>query len=510
VALVQARVATQQAVRATAVRDFLVAMFNETDRNVAGAQELTAKTLLANGEKRALSSLAQTPDLMAELLQSIGQAQAGIADRTSADRTLSQAVDTYRLIRDRRSQLLALLAQADNALALGSVAHAQNLLSQAESLYEPYENDVFVTGKLLAMRGYVAGFKGDWALAKVSFERYLTLSNTGLDKTPLTRVEVLQFLATATFALSDDAAGAMALFERAFQILRAHPEISVTARMNVVQYRQDVEFKSGRYGHIQRTSPQEIRDCHRALSPSSPICLKLKSRLQAAQLRLGLFDQAMSFNAELASTLDPASPRDQANAVMALARTLAFNRRLGERPDLVEQLERIALPAQNNPLDPLYRLRALNTLAEVHLLTNRPAEALVWAAQAAELAADNTLEQSAHGWKTRLLEGVALHRQGQHARALAAMAHFCSASDRAAGQARVEDHFLSLNCVPPLVESGQRQAALALLEKALPVLRDNFGHEAPTVQHAQHWLDSLRSGRVLPSPVKAHEEPLFS
>ncbi len=509
VALLQARVATQQAGRAAAVRDFLVAMFNDTDPDVPGKNELTAKTLLANGQKRALSSLTQTPDLMAELLQDIGQAQAGIADRISADRSFSEAVDTYRHIRDRRSELLALLAQADNALGLGSHERAKTLLSQAETLYGPYQNDVLVTSKLLPMRGYVAGFKDDWALAKASFERYLALSHTGFDQSPLTRVDVLQSLATAVFALSDDLPRAMALFDQALQILNEHPEIPVTARINVVQFRQDVQFRSGQYGQIQRTSPQEIRDCDRTLRPNSSMCLKLKSRLQAAQLRLGLYDQAMSLNAELAPMLNPASPRDQANATMALTRTLAFNRRLGERPDLVEQLKQIALPGPNNPLDSSYRLKALNALAEVHLLGSRPDEALVWVAQAAKLAADNKLDRSAPGWKTRLLEGVALHRQGLHTRALAVMAHFCSAPDRAAGKARVEDHFLRLNCVPPLVESGQLQAALSLLENTLPVLRDNLGRGAPTVQQAQRWLDSLRSGHGLPS-LTTNEEALFS
>jgi eukaryotic-like serine/threonine-protein kinase len=509
VALMQARAATQQAGRATAVRDFLVALFNETDRNLAGAKELTAKTMLANGQKRALSSLTQTPDLMAELLQEIGRAQAGIADLTSADRSFSQAVDTYRRIQDRRSELLALLAQADNALAMGRNEHAQTLLSQAEILYGPYQNDMVVTSKLLPMRGYVAGFKDNWALAKASFEGYLALSDTGLDKPPLTRVEVLQSLATAVSTLSNDLPRAMSLFEQALQILHEHPEIPITARIDVVQYRQDLEFKWGQYGHIQHTSPEEIRDCHRTLSANSLICLKLTGRLQAAQLRLGLYDQAMSLNTELAPMLDPASPRDQANAAIALTRTLAFNRRLGERPDLVERLKQIALPGPNNPLDPSYRLKALNTLAEVHLLTGPPAEALVWVAQAAKLAAEHQLDQSAHGRKTRLLEGVALHRQGQPARALTVMAHFCSAPERAAGQTRVEDHFLSLNCVPPLVASGQLQPALSLLEKALPVLRDNLGPEAPTVQQAQRWLDGLRSGRGLPS-FKADEEALFS
>ena len=59
---------------------------------------------------------------------------------------------------------------------------------------------------------------------------------------------------------------------------------------------------------------------------------------------------------------------------------------------------------------------------------------------------------------------------------------------------------VGLNCVPPLVASGRREAATALLARTLPVLQDNLGPQAPTVQRAQGWLESLRGGRDLPAP----------
>jgi hypothetical protein len=79
---------------------------------------------------------------------------------------------------------------------------------------------------------------------------------------------------------------------------------------------------------------------------------------------------------------------------------------------------------------------ALNALAEVELLAGQPAEALAWVAQADELAAGDaqTQAQPPAARRTRLFEGVALHLQGQHARASATMAHFCSAADRAAAK----------------------------------------------------------------------------
>jgi tetratricopeptide (TPR) repeat protein len=505
VALMQARAATQQAVRATAVRDFLVAMFNETDPDVSGKNELTAKTLLDNGRQRAIGTLKQTPDLMAELLQTVGKAQAQVSERTAADETLSQAVDIYSRIGNRRGELLALLEQADNALALGRHQQAQALLARAAARCASCTDDTFVKSALLRTQGYVALFARDWMRAKASLEQYLTWAET-VDEPALEKVRALQNLAVVVSAVSDDPNSAMVLIQQALQTLREHPDIAVTAKMDVLQYGQEIELRWGRYGHLQRSSPDDIRDCERNLSPNSATCLKLKGRLQAAQLRLGLFAQALQLDAELRSMLNPASPRDQVVAAAASARALAYSGRLAERPELVALLEQVAT---SEPLDNTYRLKALNTLAEVHLLTERPNEALAWAAKAMKLAADKELSQTADGRKAQLLEGVALHKQGQHTRALAAMAYFCSAADRSAGITRVEDHFLSLNCVAPLVASGQSQSALSLLERTLPVLRENFGLQAPTLQRVQLWLDNLRSGRGLPPPGTT-AEVLFS
>src|SRR5205085_662523 len=116
---------------------------------------------------------------------------------------------------------------------------------------------------------------------------------------------------------------------------------------------------------------------------------------------------------------------------------------------------------------------------------------------------------SAEAPRTRLLKGVALGLQGQAAASLAQMAPFCSRAGPAAGPSQVQEDFFSLNCVGPLLAMGRVSAAIDLLSRALPVLRENLGGEAPTVGRAQQWLDSLRSTGALP-PAATGPRVFFS
>jgi tetratricopeptide (TPR) repeat protein len=482
-------------------------MFRETSPDLSASQELTAKTLLQNGRQRATDRLSQTPDLMAELLQYIGNAQANISDRTAADQTFSVAVNTYQQINNRRGEMLVLLDQIDNLLALGRREDARTFLSRAAALHAPFRNDAIVTGALLRRQAYVAEYWRDWPLARSYLERYLTLADSQSGMPPMDRVEVLENLATV-LAESNDLPAAMALIERALQTLREHPDLPVAAKMDVLNYRQDIEYKWGRYADIHRLSPNNIQECDRNLNRSSSICLQMKIRLQDARLKLGLFDEARALNAELAPMLNPASPRDQLEATAAIARTLALSQRIGEHPELVDQLKQLVVQASSKSLEATYQLIGLNALAEVHVLTNQPAEALRWVARAEPLASAEQAVPSGQIKRTQLLKGTALHMQGQHALALAAMAPFCSSTDHAVGMQRVQDHFFSLNCVAPLVANGQTDAAISLLQEALPVLRENLASDAPSVQRAQQWLGNLRSGTAMP-PLKTDTVALF-
>jgi serine/threonine protein kinase len=496
-ALFQARVAGQQAARAAAVRDLLGFMFDETHASRTGGQTPTAKDLLEKGRQRALQGLAATPDVRAELLQNIGDAQANIADRTGADRTYADAIDTYARAGDERARVLALMERVDNALALGHVDDADALLKSAVAASARIANDFPVTGTLLREQAYVAAFRRDWVAARDLLQRYLALARRHPETSPVDRVQALQNLATA-LARSDDLPGAMARIAEAFETLRQHPEIPIEARMDVVNYRQDIDFSWGRYAAVERTSPADIRECDLRLTPHGAICLKLKLRLQLTRLRLGLTDQAEALDPELAPLLDPSSPRDQLAATSAIARTLARAGRLDSRPDILRQLQQIEGSVATSGLDANFHVVALNALAEVELLARRPERALAWIADAERLLTTGRPVVRGEIHRMQALKGLAMAQQGQHGPALQAMVSLC-AEDVPNGMARVQDHLLRLNCVPSLLAGGHSDRAMLLLEQSLPVVRDGLGAESPVLRRAQAWLDAVRSSRPLPS-----------
>jgi serine/threonine-protein kinase len=496
VALHQARLASQLAERAGAVRDFLVAMFDATDPNHAEGQPLSAKTLLESGRRRALDKLDATPDLKAQLLQAVANAQANLGDRTGADRTYADVIDAWLRSGDERDRVLSLLARVDNLLALGRVADADTLLKEAITASARFGEDAAVTGTLLREQGYVAVFRRDWPAARDVLQHWLALADRHPGMSPQDRVDVLENLATAS-ARSGDLAGALARIAQARETLRQHPELPAGAQMDVANYRQDIEYQWGRYADIERTSPASIRECDRRLSPQSATCLKLKLRLQLARLRLGRVDEALALNAELAPLLDPSSPRDQLVAASAIARGLARGGALAARPELVQQLLDIVRTEGATALDANFIVVGLAALAEIEVLARRPEQALAWVAQGERLASTSVIV-SGEIHRLQALKGVALGLQGRHALALAALAPLCAGVQEPASMTRVQDTLLSLNCVTPLVAGGRRADAVTLLRQALPVLRDGLGDDSPTVRQAQAWLAALQSTGTLP------------
>ncbi len=497
IAVMQARLANQEAARAASVRDFLLALFQDTDPDKPGGQDITAKTLLEHGRERATQGLAATPDLMAELLHYIGNSQANLSDRVAADQTLSQSIAAYVKAGNPRARLLVLLDRIDNVLALGRMDEAEGLLKTAAGLAEPFEHDVQVMGTLLREQAYVAGFRHDWAAEKAYLRRYLALAEGQAGIAPRDRVEALQNLATAS-ARSDDLPGALGYIAQAFEILRAHPEIPADARLQVINYRQDIDFQWGRYAAIESASPGEIRDCEQRLHPLSPLCVKLRSRLQAARLRLGLFEEARALNEGLAPMLDPSSPRDQVWGLSGITQALARTGQLQAHPESFEKLRQIVDSADVVALDPNYRLRALDTLAEARVLAGSPDQAMPWIARAESLVAANRGLAAGEVKRASAIKGAALHLQGRHELALAALGTLCTPEREPAGVSGVQDVLFGLNCVAPLVASRQPDAALALLQRGLPTLRENLGASSPTVRQAQQWFDSLRATHALP------------
>ena len=150
-------------------------------------------------------------------------------------------------------------------------------------------------------------------------------------------------------------------------------------------------------------------------------------------------------------------------------------------------------------MKPQLRLQALNTLAEASLLSGHPDEALAWVAKSRELANRAHLAGSREAAKTSVFEGAALQAQGRPELALQALGAQCDEARMSASSYPVLDRLFSLNCARPLADAGRRDAALALVSQALPLLRDGLGQDAPTLQRGEALLRELRASAPAPS-----------
>lgn len=91
----QARKARAEADRARAVQDFVVSLFRTTEPG-AGAQSRSVRDLLAQGEARIDSELAQQPAVQVELWRTVAEVQRQLGDYERAERLLRKATDRLR------------------------------------------------------------------------------------------------------------------------------------------------------------------------------------------------------------------------------------------------------------------------------------------------------------------------------------------------------------------------------------------------------------------------------
>ena len=74
----QARIAEQEALRATVVSDFLIGMFEDSAETLSSDSDPTLRDLVEAGDRRLAAELASTPEVKADLQEILGKAYAGI------------------------------------------------------------------------------------------------------------------------------------------------------------------------------------------------------------------------------------------------------------------------------------------------------------------------------------------------------------------------------------------------------------------------------------------------
>lgn len=116
-ALLQGRLAQQEALRAKASRDFLLQMFEQADPDLHGGAQVSALDLLAAGRAQANQHLQAQPVLRAELLAGIGTTLYRVRDYKGADAALAEAAELFAQTGQRLLEAVARLQRLEVANA---------------------------------------------------------------------------------------------------------------------------------------------------------------------------------------------------------------------------------------------------------------------------------------------------------------------------------------------------------------------------------------------------------
>jgi len=187
IAVWQAREARQESRRATATRDFLIALFDDANPELRGGKDVTARELLLEGEKRLPAALASEPELQAEVLLSIANVWARFGD---VERALSA---TQR----RRNQLLKLnsepevvqsfIDEASLNMSGSNYERAQELIAEAKSRSSGLSLPEKTLSDLQWSLGWLEMMQGDVVAAENSFSKAKKFAASVKDETRLSR-----------------------------------------------------------------------------------------------------------------------------------------------------------------------------------------------------------------------------------------------------------------------------------------------------------------------------------
>lgn len=164
IALWQARIAQQEALRAEQVSRFLGSVF-ESARIEEGESDITARALLERGAERIERELKGQPRVQARLLDTLGSAYHSLGDYARSIDLLQAALARLDADSPDRISVLRHLAQAE--LASAALNEALQHLDQAEDLRRRHRPaDEVERARLLGVRKSVLGVRGDIAEAR--------------------------------------------------------------------------------------------------------------------------------------------------------------------------------------------------------------------------------------------------------------------------------------------------------------------------------------------------------
>lgn len=297
IALWQAQIARDEALRAEAVSAFLSSVFESATPEGAAGGDITARSLLERGAQRIDRELADQPAVRARLYATLGRAWFYIGDSARAA-ALFESGRALVAANDWRTQVALLRGLAQTEVATGKVDLARTHVDQALQTLDPTAADAELERvRVLSVSKSVYGAEGqiDQAL-QLAQTVYATLSRLqGADSEET--LLALNDLGTWTME-SGDATEALSIFDRVIADRRAtsgpdHPELAAA-----MHNRQLALVRLGRIDEALAEARAVVDLRRRILPPQHRDLARSLGALATIEARLGELDAARKMRAE--------------------------------------------------------------------------------------------------------------------------------------------------------------------------------------------------------------------
>jgi len=478
--------ARDEASRAVAARDFLTEMFRVADPDRAKGTEPTARHILENASERAVVDLKNHPELLASVLEIVGQMQENMGQFTVADKTLARLAAIQERLEWRRALAMTQTTRARNAYRLGEDARAETLVAEAEAAAKPYPEDHELQAGLLLTKGWISRGAGKFDKAREEMNVAMTQASLAFGPNHLHTIEAIRGQADVEGEMGDHDA-ALRLLADAVRRSQLHPSSDERYRLEIAIVRANALLKAGRFKEAAEAGGELMPDCTRLSGRQSSDCDFLRRLWAAALLRSEGPEAALALVDDLmVSSANASAPLLQAVSAITAARLLAETGSLSAHPQLQQQLTAIGAEAS---LPTTYRIQALLGLAEAELFAGGFAHSERWTREALALLSSGV--PARFQGRANVTLGLSLAGQGRMAEALALLEKADSELEADLGRDHPLRVLYSLNRAVLLHRSGSGPEAAALIDGALPKMRAAFGAAAPTVAR----MEALRNGR---------------
>lgn len=493
VAVVLGLQAREESARAMAARDFMIDVFLQTDRDLSPGQELSARQLLVRGTRTVVASLQQQPLLQTELLLGIGDALDFMEDLEPADQAFAQAAQAYlRLSRPQDAARVTLARAAMRYYNGWDQGAAAGLMAQAHAMHPAPEADDEFAARYAIYRATTAGAAGDFGAEQAWHARAVAPADRSFQDNSTRSVMALRSLARLDAKYGARERG-IARLDRLLERLRADPRARPAWIVGALDDLGQIEFSAGRYRLALQKYDAEDAFCRAASDPRGIQCIYTQYQRAMALLRLGDAPRALATVPLLldSSRISDSSALFATRFTRQAVQVLLANGQLEQHPELVARVHGLAQTLGDDAWQ--QKLPLLLLQVRIALQSGRPDAAQGPLRRALDLLAARG--QDARGFpEAFLLDALLAQAGGRFAQALAQLDAVHARQAEVLGADHPQTQLVSVHRARVLWALRRGDEALALLDHALPLLREALGADAPAFARLTTLRAELAAG----------------